>query len=221
MSNPAADVVVVTYFPGDTITSFLQSVVGPTRWRASQSSTTPPTTMWQSGPPPRRRSPSSPPVATAATAQARTWAPPAEAPTGSSSPMPTSSSAPARSRPWWPWANPTRASAPSARACAKSTAPRIPRRGRCPPSCLARVTRSLARCGPGTRGASGTGSTCTRWAARSRPGGSRARASWCVARHGRPWADSTRATSCSSRTSSWDAASARRATGACGRPRPR
>lgn len=28
MSNPAADVVVVTYFPGDTITSFLQSVVG-------------------------------------------------------------------------------------------------------------------------------------------------------------------------------------------------
>ena len=28
MSNPVADVVVVTYFPGDTITSFLQSVVG-------------------------------------------------------------------------------------------------------------------------------------------------------------------------------------------------
>jgi N-acetylglucosaminyl-diphospho-decaprenol L-rhamnosyltransferase len=28
MPNPAADVVVVTYFPGDTITSFLQSVVG-------------------------------------------------------------------------------------------------------------------------------------------------------------------------------------------------
>ena len=28
MSDPGADVVVVTYFPGDTITSFLQSVVG-------------------------------------------------------------------------------------------------------------------------------------------------------------------------------------------------
>ena len=64
--------------------------------------------MWPSGPPPTPRSPSSPRVATAATARARTWVRPTEARLDPRSPMPTSWSAPARSRPWWPWANPTR-----------------------------------------------------------------------------------------------------------------
>src|SRR4051812_23535728 len=142
------------------------------------------------------------PAATSATAQRSTPGWPVGPVATPSSPTPTSTSSRARSTNCSPW--------PAAGRARRRSAPRsAPRRGSCiPPRATCRGCRPAPgmHCsvgsGPPTPGRRATGGS-GRSRGNARPAGCRARVSWSTSRRSGPSADSTPATSCTSRTSTW------------------